>query len=107
MDVMRQLRSAAALVAALTLGFATGCAGNTARPQQAAAQVNDASITAGVKAALGKETDLKASDIDVETKKGIVQLSGFVRSTDEIATAAMVARTVKGVKSIRNDLRLK
>jgi hyperosmotically inducible protein len=107
MDVMKQLRWAAALLAALTLGMAAGCAGSAARPQQAAVPVNDANITAGVKAALGKETDLKASDIDVETKKGIVQLSGFVRSTDEIATAASVARTVKGVKSIRNDLRLK
>jgi hypothetical protein len=46
-------------------------------------------------------------EIDVETREGIVQLSGFVSSADDVAAAAAVARTVKGVKSVRNDLRLK
>jgi hyperosmotically inducible protein len=39
--------------------------------------------------------------------QGVVQLSGFVSSADSVAAAASVARTVKGVKSVRNDLRLK
>jgi hyperosmotically inducible protein len=106
--VMKQQRLAAVLLVALALGTAAGCAGGGARTQAVAEhRDDDASITAGVKSAIGKEKDLQASDIQVETKKGIVQLSGFVRSTDEIATVASVARTVKGVKSIKNDLRLK
>jgi hyperosmotically inducible protein len=108
MGVMKQQRLARALLVALALGAAAGCAGGGARLQPAVERhVDDAAITAGVKSAIGKEKDLKASDIQVETSKGIVQLSGFVRSTDEIATVASVARTVKGVKSIKNDLRLK
>jgi hyperosmotically inducible protein len=104
MGVMK-LRMTAALLAALALGTATGCArgGRQERPEQ----IDDTAITAGVKAAIVREPVLKASQIDVETKKGIVQLSGYVGSPDDVAAAASVARTVKGVKSIRNDLRLK
>lgn len=104
---MKRQRLAASLLVALALGMAAGCAGDGGRQHHGAGQTGDAAISAGVAAAIGKEKDLQASDIHVETTKGIVQLSGFVRSTDEIATAASVARTVKGVKSIRNDLRLK
>ena len=70
-------------------------------------KVDDATITAGVKAAMVREPTLKVFEIDVETVKGVVQLSGFVSSADSVAAAASVARTVKGVKSVRNDLRLK
>jgi hyperosmotically inducible protein len=103
---MKLLRLAAALATALVLCTATGCA-NGGRQASAPKQVNDMGITAGVKAAIAREADLKASEIRVEASEGIVQLSGYVHSTDEIATATSVARTVKGVKSIKNDLRLK
>jgi hyperosmotically inducible protein len=98
-----KLRLTAALLATLVLG--TGCA--TSSRHDSAEQIDDTTITAGVKAAIVKEPVLKASEIDVETSKGIVQLSGYVSSPDDVATAASVARTVKGVKSIKNDLRLK
>ena len=71
------------------------------------AKVDDSTITVGVKEAIGRSTELKAADIDVATREGIVQLSGYVSSAENVATAASVARTVKGVKSVRNDLRLK
>lgn len=102
---MKHYRITTALLAALALGTAAGCATG---PRPAADQyVDDATITAGVKAAIVNEPSLKVSDIDVETWQGVVQLSGFVSSADSVATAASVARTVKGVKSVRNDLRLK
>jgi osmotically-inducible protein OsmY len=50
---------------------------------------------------------LGGSEIQVDTSNGVVQLSGYVSSADDVAAAAAVARTVKGVKSVRNDLRLK
>lgn len=95
-----------ALAALLALGQLTGCAtsGGGAPVAQA---VDDATITAGVKAALVRDPALEVSEIDVETERGIVQLSGFVSSADSVAAAASVARTVRGVKSVRNDLRLK
>jgi len=104
---MTHSTSALALLAALAFGAAaTGCA-SSASPSAAAAPVDDTTITSGVKAAIGQSTELGAADIDVATREGIVQLSGFVGSADSVATAASVARTVKGVKSVRNDLRLK
>lgn len=104
---MRHWKSAAALLAALTLGMtASGCVSSGAVGEQAR-RVDDATITSGVKAAIGKAPELQAAEIDVATREGIVQLSGYVSSADNVATAASVARTVKGVKSVRNDLRLK
>ena len=50
---------------------------------------------------------LKASEINVETFKGVVQLSGFIRSSADINKAVDVASKVPGVKSVKNDLRLK
>jgi len=87
-------------------GMASGCAsGGTAPP--AFRTVDDATITTSVQAAIGKAPELQAADIDVATREGIVRLSGFVGSAENVATAASVARTVKGVKSVHNDLRLK
>jgi hyperosmotically inducible protein len=64
-------------------------------------------ITTGVKTAIFNEPTLKVSEINVETFKGAVQLSGFVRTQDNITTAMKVARGVKGVTSVKNDMRLK
>lgn len=69
--------------------------------------VDDAVITTKVKAAILKEDSLKVSEINVETFKGVVQLSGFVNSQADINTAVRVASGVGGVKSVKNDMRLK
>jgi osmotically-inducible protein OsmY len=69
--------------------------------------VDDAVITTKVKAAIIKEDSLKASEINVETYKGVVQLSGFVSSEADIAMATKVAGQVEGVTSVKNDIRLK
>jgi len=69
--------------------------------------VDDAVITTKVKAAILQESTLKVSEINVETFKGVVQLSGFVNSQADIATAVRVASNVGGVKSVKNDMRLK
>jgi osmotically-inducible protein OsmY len=103
---MKHFRLTAALVAALALGQVTGCAmSGGAGPKVQV--VDDVVITAGVKAAIVRDPVLEVAEIDVETEQGVVQLSGFVGSADSVAAAASVARTVKGVKSVRNDLRLK
>lgn len=103
---MKRIGITTALAVMLGLGQLAGCAtsGNVGPVAQ---YVDDATITAGVKAAIVREPTLKVFEIDVETEQGVVQLSGFVSSADSVAAAASVARTVKGVKSVRNDLRLK
>ena len=104
---MTHWKPALALLAALMFGGSlAGCGGSGALLAPGAV-VDDSTITAGVREAIGRSTELVAADIDVATREGIVQLSGYVGSAENVATAASVARTVKGVKSVRNDLRLK
>lgn len=75
--------------------------------EQVGEYIDDSVITAKVKAKLIDDPDLSAAEINVETYKGLVQLSGFVKDPTDIAKADEVARTVKGVQGVRNDIRLK
>ena len=68
---------------------------------------DDAWITTKVKSLLAEDSVLNSFKIGVETYKGIVQLSGFVDSKETIAKAGKIAKSVKGVRSVRNDLILK
>ena len=68
---------------------------------------DDTVITSKVKAAVLNEPTLKSAEINVETFKGVVQLSGFVNSQADITRAVEVARGVPGVKSVKNDMRRK
>ncbi len=103
---MKNLKIVSALLAALMLTNLAGCS-SSAKTETVGQYVDDSVITTAVKAAILNEPTLKVSEINVETYKGVVQLSGFVASQDSIATAANVARTVKGVQSVKNDIRMK
>ncbi len=103
---MKNLRIVSSLLAALMLTTVVGCA-STDKRESVGEYVDDTVITTAVKAAIVNEPALKVSEINVETFKGVVQLSGFVASADSVATASTVARSVKGVKSVKNDIRLK
>ena len=89
-----------------TLGVVVGCA-STNKKESTGEYINDSVITTKVKAAVLNEPTLKSSEINVETFKGVVQLSGFVNSKEDIAKAAEVARGVKGVSSVKNDMLVK
>ena len=104
---MKQLkRSASAVFLAVTLVTMMGCAANL--PQESAGEyVDDAVITTKVKAAILDRPTLKLFDIHVETFKGVVQLRGIVASQSTIDEAVKVARSVNGVRSVKNDMRLK
>lgn len=67
----------------------------------------DAAITAKVKSALLAERDLPSSQIKVQTNAGVVQLSGFLNSQEEIDRAVSVAKNVKDVKSVENNMQTK
>jgi len=69
--------------------------------------VDDSVITGKVKAALVADPTTKAHEISVETFKGVVQLSGFVDSSDARSRATQVAQSVEGVKNVKNDLQLR
>ena len=104
MKPIRSLFTAAFVIVALL--SATGCA-STAKQEGTGEYIDDSVITAKVKAAILDEPTLKVAEINVETFKGIVQLSGFVSSTAAATKAVHIARTVDGVKSVKNDMQIK
>jgi osmotically-inducible protein OsmY len=102
----QQLKRLSTFILMLVLASFMGCA-STATHEGTGEYLDDSAITAKVKAAVFNEPTLKSSEINVETFKGVVQLSGFVNSQADINQAAQVARSVPGVKSVKNDMRLK
>lgn len=95
-----------ALFLAVTLVSVVGC-GSTPKQEGTGEYIDDTVITTKVKAAILNEPDLKVAEINVETFKGVVQLSGFVSSQTAADKAVEVARGVGGVKSVKNDMRVK
>jgi osmotically-inducible protein OsmY len=91
---------------ALMMVSLVGCASGP-KQEGTGEYVDDSVITTKVKTAIFQEPNLKSAEINVETYKGVVQLSGFVSSAMASARAGEVARGVGGVKSVKNDLRLK
>ncbi len=84
----------------------SGCA-STTKSEGTGEYLDDTVITAKVKTAIFEQPGLKSAEINVETFKGMVQLSGFVKSQADINTAVATARNVKGVSSVKNDMRVK
>jgi len=80
---------------------------STSKTESVGEYADDAVITAKVKAAVLNEPSLKSAEINVETSKGRVQLSGFVSSRADIDRAVKVAKGVQGVASVKNDMILK
>ena len=104
---LRSLTSLAALAGGVALmQFQTGCSA-TATRQSTGEYVDDATITTKVKAALVKDPVVKALDVQVETFKNTVQLSGFVDSTVQKARAEEIARGTNGVRDVTNNIQLK
>jgi len=99
-------KSLSAALLAVTLVSVVGCA-STSQQSGTGEYVDDAVITTKVKAAIFNEPTLKSAEINVETFKGVVQLSGFVNSQADISKAVSLARSVSGVTAVKNDMRLK
>lgn len=98
-------RNALPLLLVSILAF-SACASGPSR-EGSGEYVDDTVITAKVKAAVFNDASLKSAEINVETFKGRVQLSGFVGSQADIQRAMVIAGQVPGVKSIVNDMKLK
>ncbi len=93
-------------VVLLVLVAIVGCA-STRTQESTGGYVDSSMITAKVKAAILEDPALKVFSIGVETFKDVVQLSGFVNSTEVRSRATLVASRVNGVKSVKNDLIVK
>jgi osmotically-inducible protein OsmY len=103
---MKTFKRALPLLAILATAGLMGCA-STSKSESTGQYVDDTAITAKVKTAIFEQPTLKSAEINVETFKGIVQLSGFVSSQAAANTAVATAQGVKGVTSVKNDMRLK
>ena len=103
---MNQLKRFSAFFLAVMLVSVLGCA-STPTQEGTGEYVTDSWITGKVKAALVADDQVKATEVNVETFKGVVQLSGFVSSSSAMYQAVRVARGIKGVTSVKNDMRVK
>jgi osmotically-inducible protein OsmY len=103
---MNPVKTLGTILATVFLMAAFGCA-PTKTHEGTGEYVDDTVITTKVKAAIMGEPGLKSSEINVETFKGVVQLSGFVNSSEDIAAATKVAKAVPGVTSVKSDMHVK
>ena len=103
---MNLLKRLSVLFLAVMMVSALGCAGS-ATQESTGEYVTDTWITTKVKALLVEDSLVRATEVNVETFKGAVQLSGFVSNTVAMNQAVIIARGVKGVTSVKNDMRIK
>ncbi|HUQ76973.1 MAG TPA: BON domain-containing protein [Burkholderiales bacterium] len=107
---MKATLAAFGIAVAVALGVG-GCASSNSKTetQRSAGEfTDDAAITAKVKSAIASDVGARtAANVNVDTYRGVVQLSGFADSKDQMERAAKAAGKVTGVKSVKNDLRLK
>jgi osmotically-inducible protein OsmY len=103
---MSQWKRLSVFVLALAFASVLGCAATETR-QSTGEYFDDTWITTKVKAALVQDPVVKATEVNVETYKGVVQLSGFVSSDAAMEQAVKVTKGIQGVTSVRNDMRIK
>lgn len=103
---MNLIKRVSILLLALTMTAVAGCA-STSTQEGTGEYIDDTVITTKVKTAIFNEPTLKSTEVNVETFKGVVQLSGFSSTQAGIHRAAAVASMVNGVKRVNNDMRLK
>lgn len=100
-------------LAGVTAGFVVGCSkspdatGTPAPSTTVGTEIDDSVVTTRVKSALLSDPDVKSFDFKVDTRKGEVQLSGFVDNQSQLDRAITVTRGVTGVKGIQNNVSLK
>ena len=98
--------SLAAMAASLVILAASGCA-VTRGQETVGAYIDDAGITTLVKSRFFEDKDVAGTSISVETLNGTVMLSGFAKSRLERSKAETIARGVKGVKSVKNEIAIR
>lgn len=101
-----QFKRISLILATVALTAIAGCA-STAKTEGTGQYIDDSVITTRAKAAIFNDPSLKSAEINVETFKGRVQLSGFVSSQSDINRAVDLTAKVGGVVSVTNDMRLK
>jgi osmotically-inducible protein OsmY len=105
-NTMNAMKRFSALFLAIAFVSALGCAGDS-KTESTSEFIDDSWITTKVKATLVESPAVKATEVNVETFKGSVQLSGFVSSYAAMNEAVRLTNTIKGVRAVKNDMRIK
>ena len=101
----RRFMAAAGAAALLALG---ACASDSGTERSAGEFTSDAATTAKVKTAIATDAGARtAAAVNVDTYRGVVQLTGFLDSQDQASRAVSAAKKVQGVRSVKNDIRIK
>lgn len=100
------MKTKSSLLAAAIFGAALAAGCTNLGDKSAGQAVDDAAITTKVKAKFVEDKAVSALNIKVNTYQGTVQLSGFAKSAEEAERAGQIARSVNGVKLVKNDIRL-
>ena len=100
------VRFAVILLCLISVVAVLGCAGSRTS-KTTGEMIDDSVIAAKVKTALYADDDVKGTQVEVETFKGIVQLSGFVNTQTQSLKAERIARGVKGVREVENNISVK
>jgi len=103
---MKLFKNLSVMLLALVFVSALGCAGSPTQ-ESTGEYVSDSWITTKVKATLVDDPIVKSTEVNVETFKGVVQLSGFVSSNAAMQQAVTVTKGIQGVTSVKNDMRIK
>ena len=103
---MKLFKNLSVMLLALVFVSALGCAGSPTQ-ESTGEYVSDSWITTKVKATLVDDPIVKSTEVNVETFKGVVQLSGFVGSSAAMSQAVKLTKSIKGVTSVKNDKRIK
>jgi osmotically-inducible protein OsmY len=106
-NIMIRLHRIMNFLACLVLATSFMACASTRTHEGTGEYVDDTAITTKVKSAIFTDPDLKVLQINVETFKGVVQLSGFVNSRESATKAAHIARGIKGVTEVKNNLVVK
>ncbi len=95
------------VLAALAVALVAACASQP-RSSNPPESGGDAALSAKVKTAIATDVGARAaSSVSVETYRGVVSLSGFADSEERATRAAEAAKKVQGVRSVKNDIRIK
>ena len=104
---MKLFKVVTSMAIAAVVALSVSACAPTAKKEGTGGYLDDTVITTKVKTELLKDDSLKSTEINVETFKGRVQLSGFVTSAQMANHAVQVTRSVKGVKSVTNNMQIK
>ncbi|WP_158784941.1 BON domain-containing protein [Pantoea sp. BAV 3049] len=104
---MKLMKILTGMVIAAVVAVSVSACAPTATKEGTGGYLDDTVITTKVKGELLKDDSLKSTEINVETFKGRVQLSGFVSSPQMANRAVTITRSVKGVTSVTNNMQIK